>query len=1027
MNITPQDIIVNTIANVLASLLLNLACSASSILRGRQTEDLSLDTLLRKAISDVSENIEWEGSARIEELCLFLGSPEVEAIVRQIFSAKFNDQDPGTLDVIGQEFRTLLSLYTDLEGDELATTAEYSLNALLDGCQAAFQAAVDQGVMSAHEARSTLRHRILVDELKNIEENLKFLTASYKPDIKGILDFEAKFRSQVATRHGYITPPHFDAARKIPIDRLYVPNNFIKLPKTGTEEREIFTIEDFLLAAYRVVLLADPGGGKSTFAAKLCYDLASRYAERLFAKRQVTPILVVLREYGARKKTHECSILEFIQTISKSDYQIASDPYPFEYMLLNGRAIVIFDGLDELLDTSYRQEISNDIEVFCNLYSSIPVVITSRKVGYEQAPLDEERFDIFQLASFDDDQVEEYVQKWFALDPDLTLAQREQKSSGFIEESELVPDLRSNPLMLALMCNIYRGEGYIPKNRPELYEKCANMLFERWDKNRGLYVPLPIEGHIRYAMMYLAYWIYANPTTQGGVTESDLEKQVTDYLLEWRFTNYEEAREAAAKFIEYCTGRAWVFTDTGTTKEGERLYQFTHRTFLEYFTAAHLVRISPTTHSLGKALLPKIAEQEWDVVAQLAFQLKNKDTQGAGDQLLEKVLMRAEHAIERKKWSLLSFAARCLEFIVPSPKVTQHITEVCIERCLDHCGAIQQGEDRLVHAKKTRRLLQSEPSGTLLSDLLSASSENRPIIAATLQSSLVAAINDGDEFLSLAGLDITVSFTIALHFGHRFSSRAEKVIRPTKVRTENLRFWENLTKCILESCHNRVKDLCSTHWPAAYHGFDYNLFTLKDVLHWHGVSAIFVEFNEYLSFPTVSSAPIAGRLPGIILGLWDTGKLENVREGLRWLGQSVPSLSLPLVQNIPAYNPLWGMGIGRDKASEIAPSTIAEMEPDVLFGLFVTAAVLLELMKATYKEGSLPIRAYFKSILTPVSKPIARILMARLGQVRTNALAIELEQCNFTHEQKSLVLKWMAQQIDFVTVSVDSDMEEPAS
>lgn len=348
-------------------------------------------------------------------------------------------------------------------------------------------------------------------------------------------------------------------------------------------------------------------------------------------------------------------------------------------MLLNSRVVVIFDGLDELIDTSYRQEISSDVESFCTLYPSVPVLVTSREVGYQQAPLDECRFDIFRLAPFQDQQVQKYVNNWFAVDPDLTPEQREQKVEAFLAESQTVPDLRSNPLMLGLMCNIYRGEGYIPLNRPDVYEKCAVMLFERWDKGRGIHVPLPIEAHIRPAMMHLAYWIYSDEALQGGVTERKLIWKAADYLCLRRFEDRDEAEQAAREFIQFCRGRAWVFTDTGTTKAGESLYQFTHRTFLEYFTAAYLVRTYPTPEKLLEVLLPKIAKQEWDVVAQLAFQLQNKNIEGAGDELLSALIDKAAQTQADEGWNLLSFAARCLEFIVPSPRVTRDITKTYIE------------------------------------------------------------------------------------------------------------------------------------------------------------------------------------------------------------------------------------------------------------------------------------------------------------------------------------------------------------
>jgi predicted NACHT family NTPase len=240
------------------------------------------------------------------------------------------------------------------------------------------------------------------------------------------------------------------------------------------------------------------------------------------ARRQLSPILVVLRDYGAEKKARNCSILQFIESTSNSNYQTQSPGGAFEYLLLNGHVLVVFDGLDELLDTRYRQEISSDVEAFCNLYPSVPVLVTSREVGYEQAPLDETKFEIFQLSPFTEEQVRNYAYKWFGADPEFGLEQRKQKTEAFLQESRIAPDLRSNPLMLALMCNIYRGENYIPRNRPDVYEKCALMLFERWDRMRGINASLPFEAHIRPTMMYLAHWIYSEDTLQGGVTEQRL-------------------------------------------------------------------------------------------------------------------------------------------------------------------------------------------------------------------------------------------------------------------------------------------------------------------------------------------------------------------------------------------------------------------------------------------------------------------------------------------------------------------------
>ena len=357
-----------------------------------------------------------------------------------------------------------------------------------------------------------------------------------------------------------------------------------------------------------------------------------------------TPVLVILRDYGAERKERKCSLLEFIEQTANITYQLKPPPGSFEYLLHGGRLAIIFDGLDELLDTSFRQQIGEDIELFCTQYPAVPLLVTSREVGYDQAPLRWEKFDHYRLAPFADEQVKEYVARWFDADVNLTDDQKRRKAEGFVGESKNIADLRSNPLMLALLCNIYRGEGYIPQNRPAVYEKCATMLFERWDKDRSLQVRLKIEDKIRPAMMYLAHWIYTDKALQGGVTEEALVRRVVEYLVPARFEDRDVADQAAREFVAFCRGRAWVFTDTGVQKGGESLYQFTHRTFLEYFAAGHLARTHETAAALGKVLLPRIARKEWDIVAQLAIQIKELTAEGAADQILATLVKESRQA-----------------------------------------------------------------------------------------------------------------------------------------------------------------------------------------------------------------------------------------------------------------------------------------------------------------------------------------------------------------------------------------------
>lgn len=214
------------------------------------------------------------------------------------------------------------------------------------------------------------------------------------------------------------------------------------------------------------------------------------------------------------------------------------------------------------------------------------LLVTSREVGYDQAPLDANRFQVLRVAPFDEPQARDYVTKWFHAEEDLTPDERKRLVESFMSEAKQTPDLLESPLMLALLCTLYRGAGYLPRNRPAIYSKCAEMMFDRWDRQRNIRVSLPYQSHLFYAMQHLAHWIYASAGLAGGVCEEQLISQATEYLADYCADNRVEAEAAAKDFIAFCRGRAWVFSDAGTRGDGERLYAFTHRTFLEYFTAA---------------------------------------------------------------------------------------------------------------------------------------------------------------------------------------------------------------------------------------------------------------------------------------------------------------------------------------------------------------------------------------------------------------------------------------------------------
>ncbi|GHO92302.1 hypothetical protein KSF_023500 [Reticulibacter mediterranei] len=1002
MDIDPNtlSVLLGVLTNALTSLIAITGKEAGKQLIGKdflqkwEQEKTALEPILRNAVCTVANDVSWEDEGE-EIIALFLRSPEVEEIVRQIYATYVlfsNNEYQESQQTLQQIFAILFTRFiTDypasiaLTPEKTTEAANYLFEALLKSCNVALRVATEQGILAAHEALSVFRHNVLHSEVASIQKKLDFFISQQSLDMPAIYDFEKRYRMQVSQRHGYIKPPNFDSARQLPIDDLYVSPNFaVVSSKRQDVENERLTFQAFLTGIYRAVLLGNPGGGKSTFTLKVCHDIAAYYSERLFAGReQLTPILVVLRNYGAEKKEHRCSIREYIETEVEATYQLPPAPDgALEYLLVNGSALVIFDGLDELLETSYRQEIRDDVQSFCNLYPAVPVLVTSREVGYEQAPLDEHLFEVFRLDSFNNEQVNEYVQKWFAAaDVGVTQKEQQQKIDAFLEESENLTDLRSNPLMLALMCNIYRGENYLPRNRPDVYDKCATMLFERWDKSRNIRVALPFETHIRPTMMYLASWIYADEGLRSGVSERRLIAKAAEYLQRKRFDDPDEAERAAREFIEFCRGRAWVFTDTGTEKDGESLYQFTHQTFLEYFTAWYLVRNHSTPAALLTVLAPRIAKREWDVVSQLAFQILNRNSENAGDKLLSALIKRAGKAKGNAYWNLLSFAIRCLGFMVPAPEVTREIITACMRSVVVE-GTLQMENDR----ESKRRFVGND----ILREVRLIAYENQTIVINAIYRLFMQVLEGKDQIKMCVILEICQSLE---------QGAPEE--------------WGKLVENILDLCSDKLELVLSHSLFLCYYMLWNEKINIDKLIQLHGINSLFTKTITGVYGMIIYISIMDAVMNYILYTIYDEFDVEGKRiatDILKRLG-SVFISSLP-INFMNLYHAVQDQARKWVNLSPLENDNVMWIvDADALWGLFTTFALLLELCNSSDLP---PILNVIKQAPHPFYNLIHYIFLARFESIPAEEVQAEMDARGFSSEQQQFIRQWVRHEKNFI-------------
>lgn len=569
------------------------------------------------------------------------------------------------------------------------------------------------------QIRSEALSARMISILHAIERHTAALTA--RPDQVTETRFLDSYRNHVLEEHGTLEPPDFERRRRVPVDDIYVPAVIREdlYPERPVSARS-FTIWDLAGRLDRTVLLGDPGSGKTTAASVLMHHFAATGNGRV-------PFLVTLREFDAAALSR--SVVGHIEHMLETRYQCRAPAGLVDLLLLTARAVVIFDGLDELADTSRRRDVSRVVEHFCAEYPQAPVLVTSRLIGYDQARLDDRQFSCYRLGEFGNKQVDEYVRKWFALAPGA----KPGDGYAFLSESGSVADLRVNPLLLSLLCVLYRGAGSLPKNRDEVYEKCTDLFIRDWDEFRRIHHQLRVGRRVKPVLRDLAWWLFTRPDAPVVVPERELITRIARFLRD-NFEAPDDARDAARELVWFCQGRSWILSEVGTTGAGERLYGFTHRTFLEYFTAAHLAAGNDSPEKLASTLFPHLAEGNWQVVAELAVQIMDRTSTGGAARFYQTVLSPPGGPAPSVPAAALGFLATLLRSVDPSPGWVQELTR----------------QIALVYFRTDQSALRWNG----LASLIRNSGPYAQSVAGELWAVLSAAIQAGDQATAIAGVQV---------------------------------------------------------------------------------------------------------------------------------------------------------------------------------------------------------------------------------------------------------------------------------
>ena len=304
---------------------------------------------------------------------------------------------------------------------------------------------------------------------------------------------------------------------------------------------------DALMIGKPLMLLGDPGSGKTTLLNYLVW-LLGRPSENVLIDRLGwrLPVPMALRELRLRGVTDFDGLLEAFLGHAMSE-PLREGEYLNE-MLETGQAFILLDGIDEVGDQAARMNLRRAVFDGFARYPGCLWVLSSRIVGYDEAPFDRYPFDEAPLgkgrgsplegpavhedageysndpppsshgkasmrrasrgffatgrrpddasvvtrrfiAPFDDTRIAAFARKWY-VHREAAATRAGADASLLVRAVQADPAilrLARVPNLLTMMALIHRIETNLPHGRALLYDRIAEAYLESIDKFRGLH------------------------------------------------------------------------------------------------------------------------------------------------------------------------------------------------------------------------------------------------------------------------------------------------------------------------------------------------------------------------------------------------------------------------------------------------------------------------------------------------------------------------------------------------------------
>ncbi|MEM9504638.1 MAG: NACHT domain-containing protein, partial [Cyanobacteria bacterium P01_E01_bin.43] len=338
-----------------------------------------------------------------------------------------------------------------------------------------------------------------------------------------------------------------------------------------------------------LMVLGGPGIGKSTFLRKIGLEMLKKDGQ---IERDCIPVLIELKEFRDETVDLKQKLVAEFETCGFP----AAAAFT-EASLAQGKLLVLLDGLDELPSRNLNMVIEH-IEDFVDAYDQNTFVASCRIAAYRGSQgTFFNRFTDVTLAEFDDEQIEQFIRRWFRSELDQQAGTADKYWELLQkDENEATKELAQTPLLLTFLCLIYDRQQMLPTQRSTLYGKALDILLSEWSAQKRLEHDPIYEGfHPDLEKVLLAQIAYDSfEQDQLFFLKDDIVQRIGDFLADTL---------DAPKHLDGAAVLGAIERQQGILVErANDIYSFSHLTLQEYLTAFHIVEARLETEVIEQHL-----------------------------------------------------------------------------------------------------------------------------------------------------------------------------------------------------------------------------------------------------------------------------------------------------------------------------------------------------------------------------------------------------------------------------------------